>query len=65
MTNRACFLSLLLALPFTVARAESQPPEIVRIVGKVRDLNGLNQVTMESDTGHYVLLCNRKAAMRA
>lgn len=60
MTKRACLLSLLLVLPFGMASAERAAPEIVRVDGVTVD-GVVKHVTMESDTGHYVLFCNLKA----
>ena len=60
MTNRYRLLLLFLLLPFSTTRAESVAPEIVR-VDKVTVGDVVKHVTMESDTGQYVLFCNLKA----
>jgi hypothetical protein len=61
MMKCACLLSLLLALPFSTTHAENAAPETVQ-VNKVTVDGDVKRVTMESDTGCYVLSCNLKAS---
>jgi len=60
MTKRAFLLSLLMVLPLGTTRAENAAPEIV-LVDKVTIDGDEKRVTMEGDTGHYVLFCTFKA----
>jgi hypothetical protein len=61
MMKCAYLLSLLLVLPFSTTHAEGVAPEIVW-VDKVTVTGDVKRVTMESDTGLYVLDCNLKAS---
>lgn len=61
MMKRGCLLSLILMLPFQPTHAQGAAPEIVQ--GNRVTVDGdVKRVTMESDTGRYVLSCNLKAA---
>jgi hypothetical protein len=61
--NRAHLLSLLILSCFTMsASAENPPPEVVRIVDNAAVVGNTKSVTMESDSGHYLLLCNVRAS---
>ncbi len=61
MMKCACLLSLLLVLPFSTTHAEGAAPETVQVT-KVTVDGDVKRVTMESDTGRYVLSCNLKAS---